>query len=194
MNVLLICDRGELSEKLNSVLVQWFEEREHMNFSMDTAAALVEGRTLVRENDYDVILLYTPIEGLLGDEPAFQLAGLSPATVVVITPEKVADRMRERLKGKGILLTTTPLRKHEFFSTLTAAAICSERTRTLIEENERLREKLSEQKTIEQAKLLLVECLKLSEDQAHKYIEREAMELRQSRVEVARRIILTYRK
>ncbi|MBQ8063853.1 MAG: ANTAR domain-containing protein [Clostridia bacterium] len=40
----------------------------------------------------------------------------------------------------------------------------------------------------------MVECLKLSEDQAHKYIEREAMELRQSRVEVARRIILTYRK
>lgn len=194
MRVLLICDRAELSEKMNSVLTQWFEERENMTFDMDTAATLVDARDRAREEDYDVILLYTPIEGLLGDEPAFQLAALSPATVVVIAPEKVADRMRERLQGKGILLTTTPLRKHEFFSTLTAAAICSERTRDLIEENERLREKLSEQKTIERAKILLVECLKLSEDQAHKYIEREAMELRESRVEVARRIISTYRK
>lgn len=194
MKVLLVCDRMELSEKLHSVLTQWFEDRENMTFVMDMAATLVDGRNKAREGDYDVILLYTPIEGHLGDEPAFQFASIGFATVLVITPEKVADRMRERLQGKGILLATTPLRKHEFFSTLTAAAICSERTRDLIEENEQLREKLAEQKTIEQAKLLLVECLKLSEDQAHKYIEREAMELRESRLGVARRIISTYRK
>ena len=93
---------------------------------------------------------------------------------------------------QGVLLATTPLRKHEFFSTLTAGVVLSQRTRGLQEENERLRAKLSEQKTVEHAKLLLVECLKLSEEQAHKYIEREAMELRESRVEVARRIISTY--
>ena len=100
--------------------------------------------------------------------------------------------MREKLAGKGVLLATTPLRNDEFFSTLTAGVVLSKRTRGLQEENERLRAKLSEQKTVEHAKLLLVECLKLSEEQAHKYIEREAMELRESRVEVARRIISTY--
>ena len=194
MNVLLVSEDRDLSEKMSSVLTQWFEEREGVPFAITFAPSSVEGRHLAREEDYDVILLYTPIEGSLGDEMAKQFASLSAATVVVITPEKVAARMREKLAGEGILLTTTPLRKHEFFSTLTAAAVCSERTRTLREENAQLRARLAEQKTIEQAKLLLVECLKLSEEQAHKYIEREAMELRTSRVEVARRIISTYRK
>ena len=132
------------------------------------------------------------MEGALGDEPAVQLSRLTGASVIVITPEKVAEQMREKLAGQGVLLATTPLRKHEFFSTLTAGVVLSKRTRGLQEENERLRAKLSEQKTVEHAKLLLVECLKLSEEQAHKYIEREAMELRESRVEVARRIISTY--
>ena len=109
-----------------------------------------------------------------------------------LAQEHDCDVMREKLAGKGVLLATTPLRKHEFFSTLTAGVVLSKRTRGLQEENERLRAKLSEQKTVEHAKLLLVECLKLSEEQAHKYIEREAMELRESRVEVARRIISTY--
>lgn len=194
MNVLLVSEDRDLSEKMTSVLTQWFEEREGVPFTIASAPSSVEGRHLAREEDYDVILLYTPLEGSLGDETAKQFASLSAATVVVITPEKVAARMREKFAGEGILLTTTPLRKHEFFSTLTAAAVCSERTRTLLEENAQLRAKLAEQKTIEQAKLLLVECLKLSEEQAHKYIEREAMELRTSRVEVARRIISTYRK
>lgn len=194
MKILLVSDRTALSEKLDAVLTQWFSEREGIPFAMDVATSSVEGRTKAREGDYDVVLLDTPLEGSLGDETAIQFAALSPATVLVITPEKVLGQMRERLSGKGILLTTTPLRKHEFFSTLSAAAICSERTRDLIEENERLKEKLSEQKTIEQAKLLLVESLKLSEEQAHKYIQREAMELRESRLEVARRIISTYRK
>ncbi len=192
MKLLLICDRADIREKLQPVLAAWAETQPEKTARVYTAASGVEGRNLAQEYDCNVILLYSPLEGSLGDELSVQLSRLSAASVVVITPEKVADQMREKLAGKGILLASTPLRKHEFFSTLTAGVVLSERTKGLQQENERLREKLSAQKTLEQAKLLLVECLKLSEDQAHKYIEREAMELRQSKIEVARRIISTY--
>lgn len=192
MNLLLICDRVDIREKLTQVLTPFVENHSEKPSQVFTATSSIEGRTLAQEHDCELILLYAPLEGNLGDKTAVQLTELTGASVVVIAPEKIADPMRCKLAGHGVLLATTPLRKHEFFSTLTAGAILGERTRELRAENERLREKLAAQKTVEHAKLLLVECLKLSEEQAHKYIEREAMELRQSRVEVARRIISTY--
>lgn len=192
MKILLVCDRADVTEKFTAVLTSWAEERDGEPLVLRAAASSVEGRALAQEQAFDAVLLYSPLEGALGDELAVRFSRLSAATVVLILPAKVTGPMRKKLTGKGILVTQTPLKKHEFFSTLAAAFVCSERTRALFEENEQLRAKLEEQKTIERAKILLVECLKLSEDQAHKYIERESMELRESRLDVARRIISTY--
>ena len=111
MTLLLICDRADISEKLTSVLAAWAETQSEKTARVYTASSSVEGRTLAQEHDCDVILLYSPLEGSLGDEPAVQLSRLTRASVVVITPEKVAGQMREKLAGKGVLLATAPLRK-----------------------------------------------------------------------------------
>ena len=47
-------------------------------------------------------------------------------------------------------------------------------------------------KIVDRAKLLLVTCLNMSEDQAHRYLEKQAMDMRISRVEVAKQVIKTY--
>ena len=85
-----------------------------------------------------------------------------------------------------------PLHKEEFRNAVELALLFSRRNRTLYEENARLRERIRELKIVDRAKVLLVEYLKLSEDQAHRYIEQQSMELRKSRAEVAQGIINTY--
>ena len=47
-------------------------------------------------------------------------------------------------------------------------------------------------KLVDRAKLLLVTCLNMSEEQAHRYLEKQAMDLRVSRLEVAKQVIQTY--
>ena len=52
-----------------------------------------------------------------------------------------------------------------------------------------LEEKLSEQKILSRAKLILIEKQKMTEDSAHKYIQQQAMNRRLTQREIAEEII-----
>lgn len=56
-------------------------------------------------------------------------------------------------------------------------------------ENVRLNEKLEELRLVSRAKGALMRVLGMTEPQAHHYIEKQAMDLRATRREVARRIL-----
>jgi response regulator NasT len=57
-----------------------------------------------------------------------------------------------------------------------------------------LKSRLEEIKIINTAKLLLIEHKKMSEDEAHKYIEKKAMDFRVSKIKIANEIIDEYYK
>ena len=54
-------------------------------------------------------------------------------------------------------------------------------------------EKIDEIRLVNRAKWLLIECLSMTEADAHRYIEKQAMDLRLSKREVAENIIKTYK-
>lgn len=60
------------------------------------------------------------------------------------------------------------------------------------EENEKLRHMVEDMKIINRAKFLLISCLNMSETQAHRYLEKQAMNLRISKLQVAKQVIQTY--
>ena len=47
-------------------------------------------------------------------------------------------------------------------------------------------------KIINRAKFTLMQCLTMSEEQAHRYLEKQAMDMRISKLDVARRVLSTY--
>ena len=63
---------------------------------------------------------------------------------------------------------------------------------SLAKENLKLHRRLDEIKAVNRAKLVLMQYLKFSESQAHKYIEKQSMDLRMTRYEIAMKIIKTY--
>ncbi len=67
-----------------------------------------------------------------------------------------------------------------------------ERIRELEAENGRLRERLATEKLVCRAKCLLVEHRGLSEGEAHRRIEKEAMDRQETRRTVAQRIVEEY--
>ena len=67
------------------------------------------------------------------------------------------------------------------------------RIRVLQKENEKLTSRLDSVKTVNKAKWVLVEYLNMTEQKAHKYIEKQAMERRLTRMQVAEKILKTYR-
>ena len=59
-------------------------------------------------------------------------------------------------------------------------------------ENQKLRTKMEEVRIVARAKCILVEYLRMSEQQAHRYIEKQAMDMRTSKKNVAENILKTY--
>lgn len=68
----------------------------------------------------------------------------------------------------------------------------SARLSELLQENRKLHSKLEELQLISRAKAVLIEYLKLTEPQAHRYIEKQAMDLGLTRPQVALNILKTY--
>ena len=58
--------------------------------------------------------------------------------------------------------------------------------------NHTLMEKMADIRTVNRAKWLLIENVNMTEKDAHYYIEKQAMDMRLSRKEVAQNIIRTY--
>ena len=61
-----------------------------------------------------------------------------------------------------------------------------------LKENEKLHRELGEIKMINRAKLVLMKYLKFSEQQAHRYIEKQSMDLRMSKYDIALKVVKTY--
>ena len=71
-------------------------------------------------------------------------------------------------------------------------ASARERLRVMERSAATVEEKMEEIRLVNRAKWLLIECLSMSEAEAHRYIEKQAMDRCVTRREIARGIIQTY--
>ncbi len=114
------------------------------------------------------------------------------AVVVIVVPQKNADEINDMLNPYGVLVISRPINRHLFHHYLQFSDCFRARILNIQHENEELRTMVEDLKIVDRAKLLLVTCLNMSEDQAHRYLEKQAMDMRISRVEVAKQVIKTY--
>ena len=68
------------------------------------------------------------------------------------------------------------------------------RVQNLESENHKLQKKIDEIRLVDRAKCILIQYLNMTEPQAHKYIEKQAMNMRQSRLQTAEMILKTYER
>ena len=59
-------------------------------------------------------------------------------------------------------------------------------------ENVRLKKQIDDIRLINRAKCILMEYLSMTEPQAHRYLEKQAMDLRITKAEVAKSLLSTY--
>lgn len=185
-NILLVCDKPGFAQSMRTLL------QNRLDCQVDTAPSALQGRRKAREGEYDVILINSPLEYDLGVELVRTLVKITYASIVILTPKEIERQMLDQVADRGAVVLCKPLHKDQFIAQIEEALLTSRRTRVLYVENVRLKKKIRELKVVDRAKVLLVEYLKLSEEQAHKYIEQQAMELRKGKAEIAQSIINTY--
>ena len=92
----------------------------------------------------------------------------------------------------GIYLLAKPVKRAIFLQLLQCILLQQRQKEQLLAEKEKLQRQIQDANLLNRAKLVLIQVLKMTEPQAHRYIEKQAMDLRITRREVAEGIISTY--
>ena len=141
---------------------------------------------------YDIVVLDSPIGRESGADIAIYAAENSFCSVIMAVRAEFFDEMCYKVEGSGVIVLQKPLSAQTLHQATTLAMATRVRLQRAERQNESLRKKMDEIKLVARAKLLLMEKLRMTEGEAHKFIEKQAMDMRQSRAEVARNLIRTY--
>lgn len=156
-----------------------------------TASNGLDARRLLENQAFDLVIVNAPLPDEHGEAVARLAYSLHAEVILLVRPEH-ADAVRERIGKTGIHMISKPLKKAIFLQDLQCIMLQQTALQQLQEERDRLYRQIQDANLLNRAKLVLMQVLKLSEPQAHHYIERQAMDLRVTKREVAEGIISTY--
>lgn len=155
---------------------------------VQAAASGQEARRLLPECHPQLVLINSPLPDETGMELARIVSEGDAAAILLVRSENAAE-YHAMAASHGIFLLEKPLHAPTLFQALRFVATAQVRVAHLQEQNRRLERRLQEMRLISHAKCLLVEQLHLSEEQAHRFIEKQAMDQRQSRAAIAETIV-----
>ncbi len=186
-NILLATGSKKVSEAFEKLISEILTEAAVISVTEGNRA-----RLRMRESDPDLVIVNTPMADEQGIEFAVHAADSEMHAVILITNPDTYSRVGSRLEEHGIIAMKRPIEKKTFSCAVRDAVVLNNRIRMLRIKNEELKESIEESKLVNRAKGMLMSHLKMTEAQAHRYIEKQAMDLRISKKTVSQNILKTY--
>ncbi len=151
-----------------------------------------EARRLLLERSFDLCIIHTPLPDEFGEGLAMDIVADSITQVILIVKSELLDVLAQQAEMNGIFIVERAVDKDGFWSVLRMAGAVYNRLCSLKTENKKLVQSIEDMRMITRAKCLLIERMKMSEAEAHKYIEKQAMDRRLTKRAVAERILKTF--
>ena len=185
---LVVSGNSEIIKKLTSLL------RDEGFTECMTADTASEARKLAEsENtDLELVFIYAPLADEVGLNLSMYMTKHTSAGVFIATGRDTAAKAGEKLSQNGVITLLKPVSREAVHQSLLAFRAMQCRIGLIEQKNIRLQAQLEEVRLINRAKLVLMQCLAMSEQQAHRYIEKQAMDLRVTKCYVAKQILGTY--
>lgn len=144
------------------------------------------------ENSFDIIIINTPLKDEFGSNLAINAIKSNLCGVILIVKNEMLDEISQNLEEYGIFVIGKPISKIMFLQTIKLIKASQNRILNLKNENDVLKNKIQEIKIVDRAKCILIQHLNMSESQAHRYIEKQSMDKRISKKELAQTILKEY--
>lgn len=186
-NVLVV----SASEKFNSSLKTLLPENEY--YPVYVAGNVNAAQRELLERSYDLMLINSPLPDDFGLRLAIDTACNSNIGVLLFVRNDIYDEVFAKVTDYGVVTLPKPTNTHLVTQSLRVLCAARERVHNIERKMATIEEKMEEIRIENHAKWLLIEFLKMSEEEAHRYIEKEAMDLRVSKRTIAENIIKTYR-
>ena len=151
-----------------------------------TVHSIGEAHRKIAETAFDIVLINAPLPDDFGMRLAVDICTSSGAGVLLLVRNDQFDDIYAKVVSYGVLTLSKPTNMQMVAQNLRILCATRERMR-------QMEEKIEEIRLVNRAKWLLIECLGMTEPEAHRYIEKQSMDQRLSKREVAESVIKTYK-
>ena len=178
------------AEKLNTALSEILQDANcgPVKFCSYVSAA----KRAWNDRSYDFVIINSPLPDDPGIRFAIETVSSKGTVVLLLVRSEFYEGVYSKVVEHGIFTLSRPLSRETVELALSWMASARERLRPLEKKTLSIEEKMEEIRVVNRAKWLLISELKMDEEQAHRYIEKQAMDRCISKKEIAKEIIRIY--
>lgn len=151
-----------------------------------------EAQRLTVDRRFDMVLINSPLADDFGTTLALNAVTDSKSGVLMFVKSDMYEEVTDRVSDFGVFTLAKPMSASMVHQVLNIMYVMQERFRVIDKKKQSLEEKMREIRCINHAKWVLISNMNVSEEDAHKLIEKQAMDTRRTKMEVAEAIIKTY--
>ena len=182
-SVLIVSSSAKMAQKLAMLL------DEQLRFSIDTKSSAAAARRVLAERQYDMVVITDPLTDESAASFSVELCSDSHTVTALITDTQTYDDVSEYVCRYGVFVLPKPAPKQLLLQALDWMQSTRERLRRFEKKQLSLEDKMKEIRAVNKAKWVLISTRGMSETEAHRYIEKEAMDCGVSKLLIALQII-----
>lgn len=186
-SVLLVSSSPKFNESMLALLP------ESRFYPVAAVSDVSSARRRLLESKYDIVIINAPLPDDFGTRLALNICDNSGAGVLLLVKAEHYPDINGRVSPFGVLVLPKPATSQAVSQSLQLLCGTRERLRRMEQKTASIEEKMEEIRIINRAKLLLMEQLKMTEKEAHRFIEKQAMDRCVTRITIAQSILSTYK-
>ncbi len=157
--------------------------------AIDVAGSANEARQKLLGTGYDLVLINAPLADESGCRLASDISKTTAAGVLLLVRGELAAQVAEATGGDGVITLGKPVSRAQIAEAVSVFASVLAKLRRYETEKRDLERRLDELRITSRAKCLLMDQMHLSEEDAHRYLEKQAMDHRMTKLEFAKSVI-----
>ena len=158
---------------------------------VDTVTSISVAKRVLAEKTYDFVIIDAPLPDDAGTRFAIDTCTTKQSAVLLLVKNDIHAGIHDRVAEYGVFTLPKPISKVTMTHALNWLESARERLRKKKKKSISIEDKMAEIRLVNKAKWLLISELKMSEPDAHRYVEKQAMDRCVSRRCIAEEIIKT---
>jgi len=157
-----------------------------------SASNASEAKRKLLNTPFDIVIINTPLKDEYGVELALEIAKTEATAVLLFVRNDMYEQVAYKVEDYGVLTLQKPASRQVILQSIRILVALQARLKAMQEKASDLQSKMEEIRLVNRAKLLLMEKLKMTEAEAHRYIGKQAMDACVKRTVIAEEIIRKY--
>ena len=178
------------AEKFNNSLRSMLPEKVYR--PVHTAGSVGAAQRKILERSYDLVLVNSPLPDDFGRKLAIDISNSNSSVAMLFVKGDMYSEVYASVVDYGVLLMQKPTARPLLEQGMDYMKAMRERLRRFEKKTMSLEDKMAEIRIVNRAKWALIECCKMTEADAHRFIEKQAMDRCVTRRAVAESVLKTY--